>query len=106
MSSLSRQNISQLYIQLYTNYRNTYFYGISNPIIYRGLLVDFFNNSTKANEISGKTGEICEQSGVYKCTEHPTNEVPIPVGSKFPECKINDGHPTSWLLVRKPGTTS
>jgi len=27
--------------------------------------------------MSGKTGETCTQSGVYRCSSHPSNTIPI-----------------------------
>lgn len=57
-------------------------------------------------DITGKSGETCVQSGVYKCTLHPSNEVPIAKGSLFPKCKIKEDHLAQWIFVRKPGTTS
>ena len=53
--------------------------------------------------MSGKTGEKCEQSGVYRCVTHPTQEIPLSKGEIFPPCKggSGSGHSTTWTLVRK-----
>jgi hypothetical protein len=49
------------------------------------------------------TGEKCQQSGVYKCSQHPSQEIPLSVGETFPPCKGGDGkgHAANWILVRK-----
>ncbi|PZR06081.1 MAG: hypothetical protein DI539_24570 [Flavobacterium psychrophilum] len=55
---------------------------------------------SKRIRMSGKTGEICQQSGVYKCSLHPTNEIPLSKGEKFPPCSKGGGHSATWILVR------
>ncbi len=54
-----------------------------------------------ATETSGRTGETCIQSGVYKCSTHPSNEIPLAKGNQFPPCSVSGGHGTNWVLVRK-----
>lgn len=49
---------------------------------------------------SGKTGEKCQVSGVYKCETHPNNTIPIARGNIFPPCSLGSGHATAWVLVR------
>lgn len=51
--------------------------------------------------MSGKTGENCSESGVYKCNTHPSNTIPLAKGNKFPPCSLGGGHATNWILVRK-----
>lgn len=51
--------------------------------------------------MTGKTGEKCEVSGVYKCSAHPHNEIPIAKGNTFPPCSLGGGHSATWILVRK-----
>ena len=46
------------------------------------------------------TGSKCEQSGVYKCSVHPFNTIPLSKGETFPPCSVNGGHGTNWILVR------
>ncbi|WP_317897206.1 hypothetical protein [Aurantibacillus circumpalustris] len=45
------------------------------------------------------TGEICQQSGVYKCTTHPTQEIPLSKGERFPPCANGGGHGATWILI-------
>jgi len=49
------------------------------------------------------TGYICQQTGVYKCKEHPNVEIALSKGEKFPPCTRPGGaaHGTTWILVRK-----
>ena len=51
--------------------------------------------------MSGTTGQTCEESGVYKCTTHPSNTIPIAKGNRFPPCSLGSGHSAAWTLVRK-----
>jgi hypothetical protein len=53
--------------------------------------------------MQGKTGEKCQQSGVYKCSIHPTQTIPLSKGETFPPCKggTGIGHATTWILVSK-----
>lgn len=48
---------------------------------------------------SGKTGEKCKQSGVYKCRIHPSNTIPLSKDETFPPCSMGGGHGTTWDLV-------
>ena len=50
--------------------------------------------------ITGKTGETCRVSGVYKCQTHPDNTIPLAINNKFPPCSRGTGHATTWVLVR------
>lgn len=50
---------------------------------------------------SGRTGERCQVSGVYRCSSHASNEIPIAVGNMFPPCSVSGGHGTVWVLVRR-----
>lgn len=54
-----------------------------------------------ASTTSGKTGEKCQQSGVYRCHTHTSNTIPLSKGETFPPCTIGGGHGTTWRLVRK-----
>jgi len=51
--------------------------------------------------MSGSTGEKCEVSGVYKCSTHPSNTIPLAKGNKFPPCSLGSGHKANWILVRR-----
>lgn len=51
--------------------------------------------------MSGKTGETCQESGVYKCSTHPANTIPLAKGNKFPPCSLGGGHSTTWMLVQR-----
>jgi len=51
--------------------------------------------------VSGKTGETCKVSGVYKCSTHTSNTIPLAIGNKFPPCSNGAGHATTWELVRR-----
>ncbi len=48
-----------------------------------------------------KTGQICPESGVYKCSKHPSNTIPLSKGETFPPCSCGGGHGATWVLVRK-----
>jgi hypothetical protein len=51
--------------------------------------------------ITGKTGEICQQSGLYKCSIH-TQSIALSKGEKFPPCKYRGGvHGANWHLTKK-----
>jgi len=50
---------------------------------------------------SGRTGEQCQVSGVYKCSSHGGNEIPLAKGNTFPPCSLGGGHGTVWVLVRR-----
>lgn len=50
---------------------------------------------------TGRTGEKCVQGGIYKCSTHPSNEIPIAKGDTFPPCNTSSGsHGATWILVR------
>lgn len=51
-----------------------------------------------------RTGEKCQQSGIYKCQTHTSYEIPLSKGETFPPCNqlgISNSHATTWILVRK-----
>jgi hypothetical protein len=50
-----------------------------------------------------KTGEICEVSGIYKCTLHPTHDVTMVKGKKYPPCDKAKAvpHSATWLFSVK-----
>jgi hypothetical protein len=49
--------------------------------------------------MTGKTGEKCKQGGIYKCSIHPKNEIPLSQGETFPPCSYDGGHAATWVLV-------
>lgn len=51
--------------------------------------------------MTGKTGETCKLSGVYKCLTHQQNTIPLAVGNKFPPCSLGGGHSATWVLLYK-----
>ena len=46
------------------------------------------------------TGSTCQQSGVYACSTHGSNEIPLSEGETFPPCSHGGGHSATWNLVR------
>jgi hypothetical protein len=50
--------------------------------------------------MSGRTGEKCQQSGVYYCSTHTKQTIPLAVGNTFPPC-AETGHATTWILKMK-----
>lgn len=50
--------------------------------------------------MSGRTGSKCTVSGVYRCSTHSSNTIPLSKGETFPPCSVNRGHGTTWILVR------
>ena len=44
-------------------------------------------------------GQKCQVSGVYRCTTHTSNTIPLAVGTIFPPCSLGTGHGTTWVLV-------
>ncbi|MFP4362789.1 MAG: hypothetical protein ACLFR1_02845 [Spirochaetia bacterium] len=52
--------------------------------------------------MTAKTGEVCEQSGMYRCKEHIDQEIALSEGETFPPCKGGDGkgHAAVWVLER------
>lgn len=54
--------------------------------------------------MSGKTGETCQESGLYKCQSHGSNIIPFTKGDTFPACPVgssSSGHSTTWSLLRE-----
>lgn len=49
--------------------------------------------------MSGTTGQVCQVSGIYKCSQHPANIIPLSKGEKFPPCSWRGGHSATWVLV-------
>ncbi len=47
------------------------------------------------------TGSKCQQSGVYACSTHDTNTIPLSKGETFPPCGRGGGHRANWVLKRK-----
>lgn len=50
--------------------------------------------------MSYRTGQKCPQSGVYRCSLHPMNTIPLSKGETFPPCSYGGGHAAEWILVR------
>lgn len=48
---------------------------------------------------TGKTGEVCQKSGVYSCAKHLWNIIPLAKGNRFPPCSLDEGHATSWVQI-------
>ena len=51
--------------------------------------------------MKGRVGENCQQSGIYKCQNHPGKTIPLSIGEKFPSCSSEADHTTVWVLVVK-----
>jgi hypothetical protein len=51
--------------------------------------------------MSGHTGESCQESGVYKCSTHTSQTIPLAKGNRFPPCAENGGHAATWILKQK-----
>lgn len=51
--------------------------------------------------MTGQTGETCQESGVYRCSRHTSQTIPLAKGNRFPPCSEGGGHGTTWQLVRK-----
>ncbi|MBS1778628.1 MAG: hypothetical protein JST70_04845 [Bacteroidetes bacterium] len=51
--------------------------------------------------MTGHTGETCQVSGVYKCSMHPSNTIPLAKGNKFPPCPMGSGHGATWILIQR-----
>lgn len=51
---------------------------------------------------TGKTGELCLQSGVYCCSKHKDYEIALSEGEPFPPCKTKEGleHGATYELIR------
>jgi hypothetical protein len=50
-----------------------------------------------------KTGEVCMESGFYRCNIHIENIIHIAKGNKCPECPLGPygNHATLWGPTRK-----
>lgn len=46
---------------------------------------------------TGKTGEVCPESGVWRVTSAPTTTAPISKGNRFPPY---DGKAVTWMLIQ------
>lgn len=51
--------------------------------------------------MTGRTGQICSISGVYRCQTHRSSEIPLSKGETFPPCSAGGRHGTTWELVRR-----
>lgn len=51
--------------------------------------------------MSGTTGQTCQVSGIYKCTQHPSNTIPLAKGNTFPPCPLGRGHAATWILIQR-----
>lgn len=51
--------------------------------------------------MSGTTGQICQQSGIYYCSSHPQNRISLSKGERFPPCGHSGGHGATWILAVK-----
>lgn len=47
-----------------------------------------------------KTGQKCDQSGIYKCSIHSSNEIALSKDETFPPCSRNGGNSANWQLIR------
>ncbi|HEX6914436.1 MAG TPA: hypothetical protein VF145_04305 [Chitinophagaceae bacterium] len=50
---------------------------------------------------TGKTGERCEVSGIYRCFGHNGVRVTVWEGEIFPRCTEDHAHEAIWILVKK-----
>jgi hypothetical protein len=50
--------------------------------------------------VTGKTGEKCHVGGIYRCSTHPANEIPIAKGDTFPPCGHSGSHGATRILIR------
>ena len=50
---------------------------------------------------TGKTGETCRESGVYRCRKHLAQTIMQAKKRHFPWCGEAGGHATTWELVRR-----
>lgn len=50
--------------------------------------------------MTGRTGELCQTAGPYKCNTQTSIVVLFKRGQKFPGDPVN-GRDTSWTLVRE-----
>jgi hypothetical protein len=51
--------------------------------------------------VSGRTGQVCQESGIYRCATHAANTIPLARGNTFPPCSWVGGHATTWILVQR-----
>jgi hypothetical protein len=51
-------------------------------------------------KMKGKTGEVCQQSGDYKCSKH-AQIIPLTKGERFPPCNSGGSHGAYWHLIKK-----
>jgi hypothetical protein len=51
---------------------------------------------------TGGSGAICQRSGPYKCNSHEDVVVVFQRGDRFTSCPMNNGHATTWSVVREP----
>jgi hypothetical protein len=61
---------------------------------------DFYGKESvnkAVQERKAKTGEVCQRSGLYACTVHPSNTIPLAKGNRFPPCSLDNGHATTWV---------
>jgi len=57
---------------------------------------------------SGRTGEICQKTGPYKCTTSPVVIVAMKKGGIFPpgpQAGTTTGQPTNWQFVTITAST-
>ena len=47
-----------------------------------------------------RTGQMCQESGVYKCDSCNTT-IPLSKTEIFPPCADEGGKAVNWILVRK-----
>ena len=48
----------------------------------------------------GGSNSVCQRSGPYKCNSHPDTIVVFKRGDRFTACPMNNGHATTWSVVR------
>jgi chromosome segregation ATPase len=58
---------------------------------------DWAKERFKKLSLQGKTGAVCQRSGLYACVVHPSNKIPLANGNRFPPCSLDGGHATTWL---------
>ncbi|MES2155555.1 MAG: DUF6519 domain-containing protein [bacterium] len=49
----------------------------------------------------GTTGKKNRLSGVYQCSAHPENTIPLSRGETFPPCGREGGHAARWILLHE-----
>jgi hypothetical protein len=55
-------------------------------------------NLKYGDDMTGSTGQKCQLSGVYRCSMHPANTIPLSKGETFPPCSYGGGHAATWIL--------